>query len=215
LDYSIIRKYFPQIDTVAEHQFKQLKDIYSCWNERINVISRKDINCLYERHVLHSLSIAKIVSFLPGAEALDVGTGGGFPSVPLAIMFPETKFTAIDSVGKKIKVLENVCSELNINNIKTVHGRAENMHEKFDFIAGRAVTNLSDFYTWINGKIKKKSKHALPNGIICLKGGNLDSEINCMLKKHSISPSQIIEYNISDFFDEGFFETKKILYIQS
>jgi 16S rRNA (guanine527-N7)-methyltransferase len=207
--YEIIKKYFPKLTDMQLHCFEQLQGIYSHWNERINVVSRKDIEHLYTRHVLHSLSIARIFTFLPGSDILDVGTGGGFPVVPLAIMFPETNFTAIDSIGKKIKVLEDVAENLKLTNITAKQERAENITGKFDFVTGRAVTNLPDFVGWV----KKNIKHSVPNGIICLKGGDLSDEIQNTVKKYSLSPSQIIEYHISDFFEESFFETKKVIYI--
>jgi 16S rRNA (guanine527-N7)-methyltransferase len=212
-NYEIIKKYFTELEDVQLVRFERLLNLYSYWNERINVVSRKDIEHLYTRHVLHSLSIAKIFTFLPGADVLDIGTGGGFPVIPLAIMFPETRFTAIDSTGKKIKVLENVFKDLDLNNIVAKHERAENIVEKFDFVTGRAVTNLPDFVGWAEKNIKRSMIHAVPNGIICLKGGDLSNEIRDTIKKYSLSPEQIIEYHISDFFDEGFFETKKIVFL--
>ncbi|MDR1130760.1 MAG: 16S rRNA (guanine(527)-N(7))-methyltransferase RsmG, partial [Prevotellaceae bacterium] len=205
---------FPKLTDMQLHRFEQLQGLYSQWNERINVVSRKDIEHLYTRHVLHSLSIARIFSFLSGADILDVGTGGGFPVVPLAIMFPETNFTAIDSVGKKIKVLEDVIKNLKLTNINAKQERAENISGKFDFVTGRAVTNLPDFVGWVRKNINPAMIHDFPNGIICLKGGDLSDEIQNTVKKYSLSPSQIIEYHISDFFEENFFETKKIIYIQ-
>jgi 16S rRNA (guanine527-N7)-methyltransferase len=214
LDYKIIDKYFAELNDRQKQQIENMHNIYSCWNERINVVSRKDVDNLYTKHVLHSLSIAKIVSFLPHARVLDVGTGGGFPVVPLAVLFPETEFFAVDSVGKKIKVLENVCRELDIRNIEARCDRAENITGKFDFVTGRAVTSLPDFYGLTRNKIKSKNAHTLHNGIICLKGGNLDTEIADTLKKYRLLPDKIREYEISNFFDEDFFSTKKILYIQ-
>lgn len=214
MGYDIIKKYFPAITDVQEKQFKSLQNLYSYWNEQINVISRKDIDHLYERHILHSLAIAKIVTFLPEATILDVGTGGGFPTIPLAILFPETNFTAIDSIGKKIKVVENISAELGLQNVCSKQERAENIKTKFDFVLARAVTNLPDFIGWVKNKVKFGGKHALPNGVICLKGGDIENEIKDTLKKYSLSPSQVEEYNISDYFSEDFFETKKIIYIQ-
>lgn len=214
MDYNIIGKYFLELNDRQRQQIESLYDVYSSWNERINVVSRKDVENLYTKHVLHSMSIAKIVSFLPHARVLDVGTGGGFPVVPLAILFPETEFLAVDSIGKKIKVLENVCRELNLSNVEAKHERAENITGKFDFVTGRAVSALPDFYALICNKIKSQSAHTLQNGIICLKGGNLDAEIADTLKKYRLSPNKIREYEISEFFDEDFFTTKKILYVQ-
>ncbi|MDR1583510.1 MAG: 16S rRNA (guanine(527)-N(7))-methyltransferase RsmG [Prevotellaceae bacterium] len=190
-------------------QFKRLQTLYTQWNERINVVSRKDIEHLYTRHVLHSLSIAKIFAFLPGTDILDVGTGGGFPVIPLAIMFPETNFTAIDSIGKKIKVVDDVAKNLGLSNIMAKHERAENIVEKFDFVICRAVTGLSGFV----GMVRKNLKNTDPSGIICLKGGDLTNEIQTAVKKHFFSTNQITEYQISDFFEEDFFDTKKIIFI--
>jgi 16S rRNA (guanine527-N7)-methyltransferase len=206
----IITKYFPGLADAQLKRFEQLQSLYSYWNERINVVSRKDIEHLYTRHVLHSLSIAKIFTFAPETEILDVGTGGGFPVVPLAIMFPETRFMAIDSIGKKIKALDDVSKNLGLTNIVAKHERAENISEKFDYVTGRAVTNLPDFVGWV----RKNIKQTVPNGIICLKGGNLNEEIQETVKKYSLSPEQVNEYNISDFFEESFFETKKIIYLK-
>jgi 16S rRNA (guanine527-N7)-methyltransferase len=211
--YEIITKYFPELADVQLERFERLQSLYSYWNERINVISRKDIEHLYTRHILHSLAIAKIFTFLSGTEVLDVGTGGGFPVVPLAIMFPEIHFTAIDSIGKKIKVLENVSKSLGLTNIVAKQERAENVIETFDFVIGRAVTNLPDFVGWVRNNVKHSITHAISNGIICLKGGNLTEEIQATTKKYSFLPEQIIEYRISDFFEEDFFETKKVIYL--
>jgi 16S rRNA (guanine527-N7)-methyltransferase len=212
--YEIIKKYFPGLANVQLERFRRLQSLYSYWNERVNVISRKDIEHLYTRHILHSLSIAKIFTFLPETEVLDVGTGGGFPLVPLAIMFPETRFTAIDSVGKKIKALDDIIKNLELTNIITKQERAENISKKFDFVTGRAVTNLPDFVGWVRKNIKHSTIHAVPNGIICLKGGDLTEEIQNTLKKYALSSEQVIEYHISDFFEESFFETKKIIFIK-
>jgi len=214
MNSDIIYKYFDNLTQAQKNKFEQLKDLYCSWNEKINIISRKDIDHLYEKHILHSLAIAKIVSFIPNAKILDVGTGGGFPSIPLAILFPETHFTAIDSIAKKIKVVESISQSIALNNITAKQERAENIKNKFDFVVCRAVTNLPDYVAWVKKKVEFGGKHALPNGIICLKGGDLREEIAETLTKHSLKPSQIIEYQISDFFEETFFETKKILYIQ-
>jgi 16S rRNA (guanine527-N7)-methyltransferase len=211
--YEIIIKYFPGLADTQLAQFERLQYLYAYWNERINIVSRKDIEHLYTRHVLHSLAIARIFAFASGAEVLDVGTGGGFPVVPLAIMFPETNFTAIDSVGKKIKALDDISRNLGLTNIVAKQQRAENIVEKFDFITGRAVTNLPDFVGWIRNNIKHSSMHAIPNGIICLKGGDLTDEIHDTLKKYSLSSEQIVEYRISDFFEEDFFETKRVIFL--
>jgi len=209
-NYEIIKKYFPGLTDIQQNRFERLQSLYSYWNERINVVSRKDIDHLYTRHILHSLSIAKIFTFLPETQILDVGTGGGFPTVPLAIMFPETNFTAVDAIGKKIKVLEAIAKNLELTNIDPKQERAENIDSRFDFVIGRAVTNLPDFVDWIKTKIKP----GISNGIICLKGGDLTDEIQNTIKKYSFSPDQIIEYPISNFFEESFFETKKIVYLK-
>ncbi|MDR0385149.1 MAG: 16S rRNA (guanine(527)-N(7))-methyltransferase RsmG [Prevotellaceae bacterium] len=205
----ILGKYFPHLADIQTERFEQLKDLYSGWNRRINVISRKDIDYLYTRHILHSLSIAKIFAFEPMTEILDIGTGGGFPAVPLAIMFPETNFTAIDSVGKKIKVLEDVVKNLGLTNVAAKHERAENISEKFDFVTGRAVAGLPDFV----GMAVKNIKRSIPGGIICLKGGDLTEELQNTVKKYSMPPCRITEYQISDFFEESFFATKKIIHL--
>src|SRR6202012_5306310 len=173
----IILKYFPNITQKQREQFGQLPELYNFWNDQINVISRKDIDQLYERHVLHSLGIAKVMEFLPGESVLDVGTGGGFPGIPLAIMFPETQFFLVDSIGKKIKVVQEVAKALGLKNVRAAHIRAEQVNEKFDFIISRAVTRLNEFYPWIKNKFSKTSKNALPNGILYLKGGDLAEEI--------------------------------------
>ena len=179
--------------------------MYAEWNERINVISRKDIEALYLRHVLHSLGIAKVQDFLPGSRVLDIGTGGGFPGVPLAIMFPETKFVLVDSIGKKIKVVGEVARELGLENVEAVHGRAEKQKGQFDFIVSRAVTNMSDFVKWTRNKFLKESRHSLPNGILYLKGGDLREELKPFQKARI--------YPLSDYFEEDFFETKKVVYL--
>ncbi|MEJ7645028.1 MAG: 16S rRNA (guanine(527)-N(7))-methyltransferase RsmG [Chryseolinea sp.] len=187
-------------------QFEQLEASYRDWNEKINVISRKDINNLCINHILHSLSLVKAVSFLPGASVLDVGTGGGFPGIPLAIMFPETSFNLVDSIGKKITVVKNIATELGLKNVRASQVRAELLNEEYDFIVSRAVTRLKEFYYWVNKKVKKHSRHTLGNGILYLKGGDLDEEM-AELKQ----PYQL--FNISDYFHEEFFATKKIVYV--
>lgn len=202
----IIFNYFPGLTDVQKDQFTKLFPLYSEWNEKINVISRKDIENLYVNHVLHSLGIAKVTSFNPGALVLDVGTGGGFPGIPLAILFPETKFHLVDSIGKKITVVKNVAEALGLKNVKAEQIRAEQIKGEYDFIVSRAVTRLKEFYGWINKKVKKNSTHQLFNGILYLKGGDLDEEL-AELKK----PHQVIE--LSDYFKEEFFETKKVVYV--
>ena len=201
-------KYFPATTPTQLHQFEQLPELYTYWNNQINVISRKDIDQLYERHILHSLGIAKFISFLPGEKVLDVGTGGGFPGIPLAIMFPETQFFLVDSIGKKIKVVQEVASALGLQNLKAAHLRAEQVDEKFDFVVSRAVTRLKEFYPWVRGKFNKESKNILPNGILYLKGGDLAEEI-------TESGLKVKQYHLKDFFNEEFFETKQVIYIKA
>jgi 16S rRNA (guanine527-N7)-methyltransferase len=203
----LILKYFPTITAQQLQQFKQLPELYNFWNNQINVISRKDIDLLYERHVLHSLGIGKIITFLPGEKVLDVGTGGGFPGVPLAILFPDTQFHLVDSIGKKIKVVHEVVNALGLKNVKASHLRAEQLDEKFDFVVSRAVTQLKDFYPWVHGKFNKASKNFLSNGILYLKGGELTQEI-------SESGLKVQQYYLKDYFGEEFFETKQVIYIK-
>ncbi len=164
--------YFPDLTSTQRQQFEQLPKLYELWNNQINVISRKDIDQLFERHVLHSLGIAKVMPFLPGESVLDVGTGGGFPGIPLAIMFPGTRFFLVDSIGKKIKVVQEVAKALDLHNVRAAHIRAEQVDEKFDFVVSRAVTRLKDFHPWIKNKYNKQSKHTLQNGLLYLKGGD-------------------------------------------
>jgi len=202
----IIRKYFDDLNSVQLEMFVKLMPLYQHWNARINVISRKDIDNFYINHVLHSLSIGKIIRFSPGTSILDVGTGGGFPGIPLAILFKESKFTLIDSIGKKIKVVNEVIEELGLTNVTAQQERAENIKTRFDFIVSRAVTNLPTFNSWIKNTISEKSNNILPNGIIYLKGGEFSDELRQLKRKHNI-------YNISDYFDEPFFETKKVVHI--
>jgi 16S rRNA (guanine527-N7)-methyltransferase len=198
--------YFPNLTDAQKQQFEQLPALYEFWNNQINVISRKDIDQLFERHVLHSLGIAKVMPFLPGESVLDVGTGGGFPGIPLAIMFPETQFYLVDSIGKKIKVVQEVAKALGLKNLRAEHLRAEQVNEKFDFIISRAVTRLGEFYPWIRGKFKKEQKNKLPNGILYLKGGDLADEIKeSGLKVH--------QYYLKDYYSEEFFETKQVIYV--
>jgi 16S rRNA (guanine527-N7)-methyltransferase len=203
----IIFHYFPDVSATQRQQFSKLYDLYREWNEKINVISRKDIDNLYVNHVLHSLGIAKVIAFKPGARILDVGTGGGFPGIPLAILFPETKFHLVDSIGKKITVVKNVADGLGLKNVVGEQIRAEQIKGEYDFIISRAVTRIKEFYGWVNKKVKKKSIHKdLDNGILYLKGGDLEEEFNEL--KH---PYQIID--LSTYFTEEFFETKKVVYV--
>lgn len=199
-------KYFPDLTTQQQQQYQQLQELYRFWNGQINVISRKDIDLLYERHVLHSLGIAKVISFLPQENILDVGTGGGFPGIPLAILFPETHFHLVDSIGKKIKVVKEVSQTIGLNNVKASHARAEEIDEKFDFVVSRAVTQLKDFYPWVKNKFNKQSKNRLKNGILYLKGGELTQEI-------AESRLKVQQFLLSDYFTEEFFETKKVVYV--
>jgi 16S rRNA (guanine527-N7)-methyltransferase len=200
-----ILKYFPNLTDVQKEQFAKLDFLYHDWNAKINVISRKDIDELYTKHILHSLGIAKIIKFEPGTFVLDVGTGGGFPGIPLAILFPETRFFLIDVIAKKIKVVQAVADALELKNVKAEQLRAELVKGDFDFIVSRAVTNMPDFVSWIKDKIKKKSKHELKNGILYLKGGDLTEELKDFPKA--------TEYNLSDYFEGEFFETKKVVYL--
>lgn len=200
-----ILKYFPEITDVQQQQFKKLYELYQDWNAKINVISRKDIDELYTRHVLHSLAIAKVQPFEPGTFVLDVGTGGGFPGIPLAILFPETRFYLIDVIGKKITVVKAVAEGLGLQNVKAEQIRAENVKGDFDFIVSRAVTNMPDFVSWVKDKIKKQQKHGLKNGILYLKGGDLTEELKDFPKA--------AEYDISSFFGDDFFETKKVVHL--
>lgn len=200
-----IVKYFPNLTDTQVEQFRKLEVLYKDWNAKINVISRKDIDELYIKHVLHSLGIAKVMAFEPGAKVLDVGTGGGFPGIPLAILFPETDFYLIDVIAKKIRVVNEVAQGLGLQNVKAEQMRAENVKEEFDFIVSRAVTNMPDFYKWVKDKIKKKSNHELKNGILYLKGGDLTEELQDFPKATL--------YNLSDFFKDEFFETKKVVHL--
>lgn len=202
-----IQEYFPSISVVQQEQLKMLPELYAYWNERINLISRKDIDQLYERHVLHSFAIAKVISFADNSCVLDVGTGGGFPGIPLSIMFPSCKFTLVDSIGKKIMVVNEVAQALKLKNVVAKKARAEELKENFDFVVSRAVTDLPTFTSWIWNKINKGNKSTLPNGILYLKGGDLLEEL-----KATKYQSQI--FDISSFFKEDFFETKKVVYIK-
>lgn len=201
----LLLKYFPDLTDNQIKQFEMLKDVYEDWNAKINVISRKDIDDLYLKHVLHSLGIAKILSFKSGSKVMDVGTGGGFPGVPLAIMFPEVEFYLIDVIAKKIKVVNEVVNTIGIKNVKAEQKRAELVKEEFDFIVSRAVTNMNDFVPWVRDKIKKNSVHELKNGILYLKGGDLKEEL-------SNFPSAKL-FDLDDFFKEAFFETKKVVHL--
>jgi 16S rRNA (guanine527-N7)-methyltransferase len=201
-----ITKYFPDLTEKQKDQFAKLYPLYAEWNDKINVISRKDIENLYINHVLHSLGIAKVMSFKPGATVLDVGTGGGFPGIPLAILFPETSFHLVDSIGKKITVVNAVAEGLGLKNVKGEQIRAEQIKNQYDFIVSRAVTRIKEFYGWVRNKVKDKSMHDLDNGILYLKGGDLEEELGELKKPYAL-------YNLPDYFKEDFFETKKVVYV--
>lgn len=199
--------YFPELTAVQREQLTALEGLYRTWNERINVISRKDIDQLHVRHVLHSLAIARVCRFGAGARVLDVGTGGGFPGIPLAILFPEARFTLADSIGKKVRVAEEVAQGAGLQNVTTVHGRAEAIPSTFDFVVGRAVTDMKTFAGWVWNKLEPgRGAGTLDNGILCLKGGDLEGEMKAVKKPYAV-------YDIADFFDDPFFETKKVVYI--
>ncbi|MBL7887651.1 MAG: 16S rRNA (guanine(527)-N(7))-methyltransferase RsmG [Flavobacterium sp.] len=200
-----ILKQFPKLTENQRIQLEKLQFLYEDWNAKINVISRKDIDELYTRHVLHSLGIAKILEFKPSSKIMDVGTGGGFPGIPLAILFPEVEFYLIDVIAKKIKVVNEVALALGLKNVKAEQMRAENVQSDFDFIVSRAVTNMPDFVAWVKGKTKKTSNHELKNGILYLKGGDLTDELKNFPKAR--------QYNLSDYFSDEFFETKKVVYL--
>ena len=200
-----ILKQFPDLSDNQILQFQKLQGLYEDWNAKINVISRKDIDELYTRHVLHSLGIAKIIDFRPGSKIMDVGTGGGFPGIPLAILFPEVDFYLIDVIAKKIRVVNEVAAGLGLKNVKAEQKRAELVKQEFDFIVSRAVTNMPDFVKWVDDKVAKKQNHELANGILYLKGGDLTEELKDFPKA--------TEYNLSDFFSDEFFETKKVVHL--
>ncbi|MBT8266981.1 MAG: 16S rRNA (guanine(527)-N(7))-methyltransferase RsmG [Bacteroidia bacterium] len=201
----LILKYFPELSEEQRSQFQQLQKLYRDWNAKINVISRKDIDELYLKHVLHSLGIAKIISFKTGSRILDVGTGGGFPGVPLAILYPNCEFMLVDSINKKLKVIDAITEALELKNISTKHSRVETINEQFDFIVSRAVTSMPTFVSWVKGKTLKKNNHDLKNGILYLKGGDLTEELKDYQK------SQL--FDLKYIFEEEFFETKKVVHL--
>ncbi|MFM7431151.1 MAG: 16S rRNA (guanine(527)-N(7))-methyltransferase RsmG [Flammeovirgaceae bacterium] len=205
-DASIISHYFPEITSHQKEQFEKLGPLYREWNEKINVISRKDIDNLYINHILHSLAIAKIIQFKPNTSILDVGTGGGFPGIPLAILFPKAEFHLVDSIGKKITVVNEVAQAIGLENVNADQIRAEQLKHKYDFVVSRAVTRMKEFYGWIHQKIKADSFHTLDNGILYLKGGELDEEMNELKRRYSL-------YDLTDYFNEEFFQTKKVVYM--
>ena len=204
MSVSLILKYFPEITDEQKQQFEKLEQLYTEWNEKINVISRKDMDGLYEKHILHSLGIAKVMPFADGTKVLDVGTGGGFAGIPLAILFPEVSFTLIDSIGKKIKVVEAVSEGLGLKNVTAVHGRAEKLKEKFHFVVSRAVTQMPEFLRWLKGKFEKEQFNEKHNGVLYLKGGDLAEELaglRCEI------------FQLKNYFEEEFFDTKKVVYL--
>ena len=202
----IIQNYFPDLTDTQKEQFAALWDLYTYWNSKINVISRKDIGNLYEHHILHSLGIAKVIHFRPGTEVMDLGTGGGFPGIPLAILFPEVSFHLVDSIGKKVKVATEVANAIELKNVTARHCRAEEEKRMFDFVVSRAVMPLPDLIKIVRKNIKKEESNVLPNGLICLKGGELQHEIQSV--RH-----QVMVTNLKDFFKEEYFETKKVIYV--
>jgi 16S rRNA (guanine527-N7)-methyltransferase len=206
LNSEIIPHYFPDLSAQQQYQYGQLYNLYESWNEKINVISRKDIENLYVHHVLHSLGIAKVISFKKGSSVLDVGTGGGFPGIPLAIMFPEVHFHLVDSIGKKINVVKGVSESVGLKNVKAEQARAEELNGDYDFVVSRAVTRLKEFVGWTHRRIKKKSEHPIKNGILYLKGGELTDELAEIRRPYHL-------YNLSDYFTEEFFLTKKIVHV--
>jgi 16S rRNA (guanine527-N7)-methyltransferase len=204
-----IFQYFPNLSTEQQKQFEALDELYRFWNAQINVVSRKDIDMLYEHHVLHSLSIAKVLEFLPGETVLDVGTGGGFPGIPLAILFPETSFHLVDSIGKKIKVVQEVAQALDLKNVQASHMRAEEVKGTVDFVISRAVTQLKDFYPWVRAKLRKGGKNTLANGVLYLKGGDLTEELAAAKLKG------VQQFAITKYFPQDFFVTKYVVYFEA
>lgn len=204
MSLGLILKYFPEISDTQKEQFRRLEELYNEWNSKINVISRKDMESLYEKHILHSLGIAKVMQFAPGTKVLDVGTGGGFPGIPLAILFPEAEFTLIDSIGKKITVVNAVAEGIGLKNVAGIHGRAEKLKEKFHFVVSRAVTQMPEFLRWLKGKFEKEQFNPKHNGVLYLKGGDLAEELAGL--KCEI-------FNLKNYFDEEFFDTKKVVYL--
>ncbi|ROI10564.1 16S rRNA (guanine(527)-N(7))-methyltransferase RsmG [Chryseobacterium sp. H3056] len=204
MQVELIEKYFPNLSQKQKNQFAQLEKLYAEWNEKINVISRKDMDSLYEKHILHSLGIAKVMEFKFGTKVLDIGTGGGFPGIPLAILYPEVQFTLVDSIGKKITVVKEVSAGIGLENVTAIHSRAEELKEKFHFVVSRAVTQMPVFLTWLKGKFEKQSFNKKPNGVLYLKGGDLTQELAGL--KTEIFPLQ-------NYFESEFFETKKVVYL--
>lgn len=205
---ALVLKYFPDLSDKQKQQFERLEALYSEWNAQINVISRKDTDNFYERHVLHSLAIAKVIKFTDGTKILDIGTGGGFPGIPLAILFPKCNFLLVDSIGKKIKVVKEVAEALELRNVGARHERSENIKEQFDFVISRAVTAMPKFITWTKGQFLKKNNNSFKNGIFYLKGGDLKEEMAPVKKA-------VQYFDLSDFYSEEFFETKKVVYVRN
>lgn len=204
MSVELILKYFPEISEIQKSQFVKLENLYNEWNEKINVISRKDMESLYEKHILHSLGIAKVMEFSPGTKVLDIGTGGGFPGIPLAILFPQAHFTLIDSIGKKITVVNAVSEGIDLKNLTAIHGRAEKLKEKFHFVVSRAVTQMPEFLRWLKGKFEKEQFNPKHNGVLYLKGGDLAEELaglRCEI------------FNLKNYFQEEFYDTKKVVYL--
>lgn len=208
-DIELLLKYFPKLTGQQQQQLAQLGPFYREWNQKINVISRKDIDNLYAHHILHSLAIARLIHFAPGAEILDLGTGGGFPGIPLAIFFPQVKFTLIDGTRKKVMVVEEAVNALGLTNVRPRHIRAEELKQKFDFVASRAVASLDKLVEWSFPRIKAKQQHALPNGLITLKGGDIETEIKALPRG-----AYTEVYALSDFFEEQYYQEKYIIYVQ-
>jgi 16S rRNA (guanine527-N7)-methyltransferase len=202
----LICSYFQGLTPIQIEQFSKLEDLYTDWNSKINVISRKDMEHFYIHHVLHSLGIAKVMEFSPGTKVLDIGTGGGFPGIPLAILFPDTHFHLVDSIGKKITVVKDVVKQLKLANVEAQQARAEELIRKYDFVISRAVTRMANFYPWVKNKIRKEEFNEFQNGILYLKGGDVDEEMKELNKSYVV-------YHLDDYFLEDFFETKKVIYL--
>lgn len=202
----LLLKYFPDLTEDQIDKFKKLEELYTEWNEKINVISRKDVEHFYERHVLHSLGIAKVLQFEPGTKILDIGTGGGFPGIPLAILFPDCHFHLVDSIGKKITVVKDIARQLKLSNVEAQQARAESLVRRYDFVVSRAVTRFANFIPWVKNKFRKEDINEMQNGLLLLKGGDVDEE----MEERNVG---YITYHLEDYFKEDFFETKKVVYV--